>query len=85
MIDSLLVRPHCLLLEAGDNLERFDESLHRKLPGLSLLAVPLIPRDGEMIGAVILYRKGEQPFTDADLSLAELISRPTALAVQRND
>jgi ActR/RegA family two-component response regulator len=85
MIESLLVHPQCLLLDAGDNMDQFDESLHRKLPGISLLAVPLIPREGEMIGAVILYRKGEQPFTDADLSLAELIARPTALAVQRND
>ncbi len=85
IIESLLVRPRCLLMDATDNPDRFDASIRRLLPGLSLLGVPLMPRDGEMIGAVILYRKGEQPFTDMDLSLAELIARPTALAVQRNE
>jgi hypothetical protein len=34
---------------------------------------------------VVLYRKGEQPFSDSDVAFAELVSGPTALAVRRND
>jgi hypothetical protein len=37
-----------------------------------------------MIGAVVLYRKGEQPFLDGDVALAETTAHPTALAVRRN-
>ena len=47
--------------------------------------MPLIPAPGEMIGLAVLYRKGEQPFTEQDLGLAEMISLPTATAVRRND
>ena len=47
--------------------------------------MPLIPAPGEMIGLVVLYRKGEQPFCDSDMAMAEMIALPTALAVRRND
>ena len=36
-------------------------------------------------GLAILYRKGEQPFTDADMGLAEMIAAPTAVSVLRNE
>ena len=57
----------------------------RYLPGVSALTIPLMPTPGELIGVVLLYRKGEQPFTDSDVALAELIAAPTSLAVRRND
>ena len=85
IIAAVLSDPHCMLLDAGQEAHLFDESIRKYLPGLSILAVPLMPSAGEMIGLVVLYRKGEQPFTDADVSLGELISVPTALAVRRND
>ena len=85
LIDAVLSDPHCTLIDAEAESFLFDESIRRYLPGLTALAVPLIPRSGEMIGLVVLYRKGEQPFTDADVALAELIAHPTALAIQRND
>lgn len=85
MIESLLTRPECTLMDAGEEAEIFDESIRRRLPGLTVLGIPLIPANQELIGVVILYRKGEQPFTDADIKLAEMICYPTALAVRRND
>jgi GAF domain-containing protein len=33
----------------------------------------------------VLYRKGEQPFTEQDIALADMISQATATAVRRND
>jgi len=77
--------PQCVLLDAGEEAEMFDESIHRHLPGVTVLGIPLIPGAGELIGLAVLYRKGEQPFTDSDLALAEMISLPTAKAVRRND
>lgn len=85
IVDAVLTHPKCLLIDAGDEADLFDESIRRHLPGLTILAVPLIPAPGELIGIGVLYRKGEQPFTDQDVALAELIAYPTAVAVQRND
>ena len=68
-----------------DEMELFDESIQRYLPGITVLAIPLIPAPGEMIGVIMLYRKGEQPFTSEDMELAQLLAFPTAVAVRRND
>ena len=85
MIDAILATPECILIDAGDEAEMFDPSIRRYLPGLTVLVVPLIPAHGELIGLVVLYRKGEQPFIDADIAMAEMIAAPTAIAVRRND
>ena len=85
LIDMALTEPKCIFMDAGDNSEKFDPSIRKFLPGLSILAIPLIPLPGELIGLIVLYRKGEQPFTDADMDLAELLAPPTAMAVRRND
>jgi len=85
VVRLLLDTPRCMMLDAGEQRELFDESIHRHLPGLTVLAIPLIPATDELIGAALLYRKGEQPFTDADVALAEMLSFPTATAVRRTD
>lgn len=85
VIEAVLANPRVTLLDAGDRAELFDASVRRYLIGLSVLAIPLLPTTGEMIGLAVLYRKGEQPFTEDDLSLAELVGPPTAIAVKRND
>jgi CheY-like chemotaxis protein len=84
-IDTMIANPTCTLTDAGEEQQRFDESIRRFLPGLSVLAIPLVPAEGELIGLVVLYRKGEQPFTDADVALAELVAPSTAAAIRRND
>jgi DNA-binding response OmpR family regulator len=83
--DAVLSNPRCMLIDAGEQREMFDPPIRRYLVGLSVLVVPLIPAAGELIGLVVLYRKGEQPFVPADVSLAETIAPPTAIAVARND
>ena len=85
LVEAVLTRPQCTLLDATDELDRFEESIRKYLVGVNILAVPLIPSAGEMIGLAILYRKGEQPFCDEDIVLAEAIALPTALAIQKND
>jgi len=85
LIDRLLVEAGCVLLDAGREAKSFHPSIRRYLVGVTILAIPLIPAEGEMIGLVMLYRKGEQPFTDEDLMLAEMIAPATAAAVRRND
>ncbi|HUU59303.1 MAG TPA: response regulator [Phycisphaerae bacterium] len=85
LVDSVLASPQCRLLDAGDEAEMFDPSIRKYLVGVSVLAVPLLPVEGEMIGLVVLYRRGEQPFTDEDIELAEMIGHPTAIAVRRNE
>jgi len=85
MIESLLSRPQSLLIDAGEEPEVFDEAVRPFLVGLSVLAVPLIPEAGELIGVLVLYRKGEQPFLERDVALANMVAYPTALAIRRND
>ena len=76
-------RPEVTVLDAQDNIELFPQDMRRMLVGVSLLLIPLMARDGRLVGAVMLYRKGEQPFTDDDIALAEMVGAPTAAAVQK--
>lgn len=85
LVDIALANPQVSTLDATDEADLFDPTIRKYVVGLNVLLVPLIPAPGEMIGLVVLYRKGEQPFTDGDAALAELISGPTATAVRRND
>jgi len=85
LIENLLVNPQVQIIEVSDEVDMFDPSIQRFLPGITVLAIPLIPAPGEMIGMVLLYRKGEQPFEENDIDIAERISFPTAAAVRRND
>jgi DNA-binding response OmpR family regulator len=78
-----LERPEIQTLDATDNLNLFPPALHRFLPGVNLLVVPLMAGEGQMIGLAVLYRKGEQPFTEDDLALAGMVAPPTAAAVQK--
>jgi DNA-binding response OmpR family regulator len=85
LVDVLLTNPQCTLMDAQERQELFDATIRRYLVGVSVLAVPLIPSPGEMIGMSVFYRKGEQPFTGSDVALAEMVSHPTAVAIRRND
>lgn len=85
LIDMILANPQCVLMDCTEETELFDESIRKRLVGVTVLAVPLIPAPGEMIGVVVLYRKGEQPFTDEDVALVDSLANPTAIAVERND
>jgi len=83
VLGGILERPRITMLDAMDNIHLFPDHLHKLLVGLNLLVVPLMVGKGRMIGMVLLYRKGEQPFTDDDIAVAELIAPPTAAAAQK--
>ena len=83
MVPDMLERPEITVLDAYDNLQKFPVALHRFLIGVNVLAIPLMVAEGQLIGIVVLYRKGEQPFTNDDIALAELIAPPTAVAAQK--
>jgi CheY-like chemotaxis protein len=83
--EMIIGRPQCMIMDGEENREDFDEAIQPYLPGMTIMAIPLMPTEGELIGVVVLYRKGEQPFSEADMFLAEMIGFPTALALRRND
>lgn len=85
IVNMALVEPRVMTFDAAEQVELFDPDIRRYLAGVSILAIPLLPAPGELIGLIVLYRKGEQPFTDEDIALAELTAHSTALAVERND
>ena len=85
VVEMVMLGPKCLILDAADHADAFEPAIRRHLPGITILAIPLIPAAGELIGLAVLYRKGEQPFTSADLALAEKIAFPAAVCVRRND
>ncbi len=83
MVPDMLERPEVMVLDAFENIQKFPTSLHRFLVGVSVLVTPLMVAEGALIGVVVLYRKGEQPFTDDDVALAKMIGPPTAAAAQQ--
>ena len=83
VLPTILQRPEITRLDAMDNIHMFPDYLHRLLIGVNLLVVPLMVGEGRMIGMVVLYRKGEQPFPEDDVAAAELIAAPTAAAAQK--
>jgi len=83
--EMLLEKPDVQVIDALEIADKFDESMRRYLPGMTILAIPLIPARGELIGTIILYRKGEQPFDRQDCQLARNLAFPTALAIRAND
>jgi len=85
IVDKVLVTPRCMVFDAWDEADLFDPAIRRRLCGVSILVVPLIPAPGELIGMGVLYRKGEQPFVEQDIALADMIALATATAVRRND
>jgi DNA-binding response OmpR family regulator len=85
MVEKVLSNPSCEVVDLAEDIEQFDERLHKYLPGMTALVMPLVPAPGELIGMIVLYRKGEQPFTEVDVAMAEMIAHPTAVAVRRND
>ena len=85
IISQVLVEPRVCRIDAEDRLDEFHPSIRKFMVGVNILAMPLLPSDGELIGLVVLYRKGEQPFTDEDYELAKQVCPATALAIRRND
>lgn len=83
MVSDMLESPEVMALDAYENLSKFPPRLHKYLVGVNILVIPLMVDVGQLIGVVVLYRKGEQPFTDDDVALAEMIAPPTAAAAQR--
>lgn len=82
VVQTVLARPEVTLLDAWEKVEMFDQSIRRYLVGVSVLAIPLMPQAGEIVGMVALYRKGEQPFIDEDLTIADIIATPTAMTIR---
>ena len=83
IVPDVLEKPEIKVFDAYENLEKFPESIHKFLIGVTLLVIPLMVGKGQLIGIVTLYRKGEQPFTQEDLALADMIAPTTAAAVQK--
>lgn len=85
LIESVLDDPQVMRLEADKHLGLFPSHLHGRLTGVTFLTMPLLPAAGELIGLVILYRKGEQPFSDEEAELASMIAPSVALRVQTTE
>lgn len=81
--DAILIRPRVRVFDSLEHEELVEPRFRRYLPGMTMMAVPLMVDAGRLIGLVVLYRKGEQPFTDDDVALAEMIVPATAAAAQR--
>jgi len=83
IVPDVLEKPEIKVLDAYENLEKFPKTLHKFLIGVTLMVIPLMVGEGQLIGIVVLYRKGEQPFNQEDFALADMIAPATATAVQK--
>ncbi|HKY32791.1 MAG TPA: GAF domain-containing protein [Candidatus Polarisedimenticolia bacterium] len=67
---------------AGD--PRADQELVRRLGIVSALSVPIVSRDGDVVGFFELHNKAAgAPFTDDDVRFASTLAHHAALAVER--
>ena len=82
-VPGILEQTQVTVLDAMEHIDIFPEPLHRMLVGVTLMTVPLPISDDRLIGMVVLYRKGEQPFTADDVAIAQMIAPATAAAVQK--
>jgi GAF domain-containing protein len=80
----LMEMPLVTSFDAQERSDMFHRSIRNRLVGVSIMAIPLMPEPGQLIGLVVLYRKGEQPFTEDDIDFATMIAEPAGLAIQRN-
>jgi len=85
IVETVMLTPKCMVMDLTDDAHMFDKSIRRYLAGVNVLTLPLMRSAEEVSGLVIFYRKGEQPFTEADVALVETIANPTALAIKRDD
>ena len=81
----VLDNPSVMRLEIDKHKSIFSPSLRKQMPGVTFMCLPLLPTEGRLIGLVVLYRKGEQPFTDDDLAIGEMLAPTIAVAIQCND
>jgi DNA-binding response OmpR family regulator len=82
LTDTTLAEPVVTRLDAATHAGIFPQWLHPHVQGASFMLVPLLPRDGQLIGLIVLYRKAGHSFTSDEAHLAELIGPAVALAVQ---
>lgn len=83
-INRIIQKPCVSTYEIGKD-PRVDE-FSRGLPafvGTSVMTVPLMPHDGELIGALFIYKKGEQLFSARERRIAEIFVQPAGLATMR--
>ena len=67
-----------MLMDMSTRLGEYPRSLRHivepYLVGLSMMVVPLISVFDEMDGVIVCYRRGEQPFLDSDVELANMVA-----------
>ncbi len=81
LMDLLVAEPCMRIVDPLGTNALFDPRIRRFLPGLTVLMIPLMPAPGELLGAIMLYKRGEQPFTGEEVSLSGRLAAPAATAV----
>ncbi len=82
LLDVVLEDPVVTRLSGQTHRNLFPEWLLEYVEGVNFLVMPLLPEQGQLIGLVILYRKTEKTFSDADVELAEMLAPAIASAIQ---
>jgi len=78
-----LGNPGIQIVHPSENANMFSTQIAKYLPGISVLAIPLVLPPAKLIGMILLYKKGEQPFERSEMELARNLAQPTAVTVQR--
>ena len=82
LTDTVLADPVVTRLDAATHAGIFPQWLHPHVEGTSFMLVPLLPRDGQLIGLIVLYRKDGHSFTPNEADLAEMMGPAIAVAIQ---
>ena len=87
VIENILEYPYVQMYNPIEDIGagKFDYRIRVYLSGMSMMAIPLIPTPGELIGLLLLYRKEGKRFTPMEQLLGRIMSEPVGIAVIRND
>jgi len=84
LIKKIIQNPQVLTDKPEEHPDKFDPSIGKYLPGISMLQVPFMPDPSKLIGGIYIYKKGEQPITEPEIAIASLFVRPAGIALLRN-
>ncbi len=82
LTDTVLSDPVITRLDSVTHAGLFPKWLTEHVQGCSFMLLPLLPKEGQLIGVVVLYRKGGHSFTENEALLAQWVGPCVAVAIQ---
>jgi len=78
----VLEDPLVMCLDPAAHPGLFPQWLRPQLAGVTFLCLPLLPKEEQLIGLCILYRKDGHVFSEDEIALGEMLAPSVAMSIQ---